>query len=137
LYSPAQALLSPPAAMLLQLDCSLLGSIPQQVERVAQVAPLPPLELPELPDPPPLPEPLAHSLAQFCCSQVPTAWPALGQLPSFAFDPQFAAALALYVPPGQMQLSRSEQALVAELSWEPHLPSTHDWHALLDPLAWA
>jgi hypothetical protein len=56
--------------MLLQLDCSLLGSIPQQVESVEHVAPLPPLELPE---PPPLLEPLAHSLAQFCCSQVLTA----------------------------------------------------------------
>ena len=97
-------MLSPPDAMLLQLDCSLLGSIPQQVESVEQVAPLLPLELPEpppllepppLPEPPPLLEPLAHSLAQFCCSQVPTAWPALGQLPSFAFDSQFAAALAL------------------------------------------
>jgi hypothetical protein len=78
--------------MLWQLDCSLLGSMPQQVERVEHVAPLPPLELPE---PPPLLEPLAHSLAQFCCSHVLTAWPALGQLPSFAFESQFEALLAL------------------------------------------
>jgi hypothetical protein len=106
-YRLAQEVWTPPDATPLQLDCSLLASMVQQVASWAQVTVLlPPLELPEPPpEPPPeplpevppepLPELVEHSLWQFCCSQVLMAWPAVGQLPSLALALQFWTLLAL------------------------------------------
>jgi hypothetical protein len=115
-----------------QPDCSPLGRVRQHVCRDAHwPVGVPPLLLP-LPLPlPPLLEVVWHSLEQFWVSQSSMAWPAVGQLPSWALAEHDCAALSLKVPPGHSQLIKSLQALSAVLSCDEHLLSTHEVQAWL------
>jgi hypothetical protein len=79
----------------------------------------PPPPLPEPLAPPLLDPPLPHWLEQFWLWHVPTACPADGQLPSWAFEPHPWSRLPLKLPPGHTQLKKSLHALSALLICEP------------------